>query len=247
MLQGRGKNRTGNQGIRSQVREFRRWSGKNIKSLYTNKLTAAASSPSLQTTRRMKQAAEAARLARPVRQTRLPVRENEKFGLEIREFHYWTPVATLCKQPPLSLFPFRAGLLVMPVFKDNELADEFSRNGTEKHFFGPEPSCSGQRLEVRGITIFGTLQSGNQFGASIEQNIISRRRYWEVPGRIRTSALHSLLFLFLTVHSISLGYILHNFCQCSQHIQPVLTNTIVRSYQLFVHPIPSTYTAVYSW
>ncbi|KAG8247691.1 hypothetical protein J6590_055637 [Homalodisca vitripennis] len=33
-------------GIRSQVREFRRWSGKNIKSLYTNKLTAAAPSPS---------------------------------------------------------------------------------------------------------------------------------------------------------------------------------------------------------
>ncbi|KAG8258841.1 hypothetical protein J6590_024156 [Homalodisca vitripennis] len=57
------------QGIRSQVREFRRWSGKNIKSLYTNKLTAAAPSPSLQTTWRMKQAAEA---ARPVRQTRLP-------------------------------------------------------------------------------------------------------------------------------------------------------------------------------
>ncbi|KAG8243607.1 hypothetical protein J6590_042009, partial [Homalodisca vitripennis] len=44
------------QGIQSQVREFRRWSGKNIKSLYTNKLTAAAPSPSLQTTRRMKQA-----------------------------------------------------------------------------------------------------------------------------------------------------------------------------------------------
>ncbi|KAG8314858.1 hypothetical protein J6590_083098 [Homalodisca vitripennis] len=40
-----------------KVREFRRWSGKNIKSLYTNKLTAAAPSPSLQTTRRMKQAA----------------------------------------------------------------------------------------------------------------------------------------------------------------------------------------------
>ncbi|KAG8253379.1 hypothetical protein J6590_035372 [Homalodisca vitripennis] len=39
-----------------KVREFRRWSGKNIKSLYTNKLTAAAPSPSLQTTRRMKQA-----------------------------------------------------------------------------------------------------------------------------------------------------------------------------------------------
>ncbi|KAG8328614.1 hypothetical protein J6590_106121 [Homalodisca vitripennis] len=33
-----------------KVREFRRWSGKNIKSLYTNKLTAAAPSPSLQTT-----------------------------------------------------------------------------------------------------------------------------------------------------------------------------------------------------
>ncbi|KAG8294280.1 hypothetical protein J6590_106616 [Homalodisca vitripennis] len=32
-----------------KVREFRRWSGKNIKSLYTNKLTAAAPSPSLQT------------------------------------------------------------------------------------------------------------------------------------------------------------------------------------------------------
>ncbi|KAG8316114.1 hypothetical protein J6590_058082 [Homalodisca vitripennis] len=60
-----------NQGIRSQVREFRRWSGKNIKSLYTNKLTAAAPSPSLQTTRRMKQAAEAARLARPGRCDRL--------------------------------------------------------------------------------------------------------------------------------------------------------------------------------
>ncbi|KAG8258057.1 hypothetical protein J6590_036796 [Homalodisca vitripennis] len=42
------------QGIRSQVREFRRWSGKNIKSLYTNKLTVAVPSPSLQTTRRMK-------------------------------------------------------------------------------------------------------------------------------------------------------------------------------------------------
>ncbi|KAG8276759.1 hypothetical protein J6590_057658 [Homalodisca vitripennis] len=41
-----------------KVREFRRWSGKNIKSLYTNKLTAAAPSPSLQTTRRMKQAAK---------------------------------------------------------------------------------------------------------------------------------------------------------------------------------------------
>ncbi|KAG8266965.1 hypothetical protein J6590_060470, partial [Homalodisca vitripennis] len=39
-----------------KFREFRRWSGKNIKSLYTNKLTAAAPSPSLQTTRRMKQA-----------------------------------------------------------------------------------------------------------------------------------------------------------------------------------------------
>ncbi|KAG8288259.1 hypothetical protein J6590_021023 [Homalodisca vitripennis] len=36
-----------------KVREFRRWSGKNIKSLYTNKLTAAAPSPSLQTTRRI--------------------------------------------------------------------------------------------------------------------------------------------------------------------------------------------------
>ncbi|KAG8262890.1 hypothetical protein J6590_043878 [Homalodisca vitripennis] len=59
------------QGIRSQVREFRRWSGKNIKSLYTNKLTAAAPSPSLQTTLRMKQAAEAARLARPGRCDRL--------------------------------------------------------------------------------------------------------------------------------------------------------------------------------
>ncbi|KAG8272643.1 hypothetical protein J6590_037938 [Homalodisca vitripennis] len=57
-----------------KVREFRRWSGKNIKSLYTNKLTAAAPSPSLQTTRRMKQAAivqymgiwAAARLAYPL-------------------------------------------------------------------------------------------------------------------------------------------------------------------------------------
>ncbi|KAG8272821.1 hypothetical protein J6590_033478 [Homalodisca vitripennis] len=49
-----------------KVRGFRRWSGKNIKSLYTNKLTAAAPSPSLQTTRRMKQAAEAARLAHPL-------------------------------------------------------------------------------------------------------------------------------------------------------------------------------------
>ncbi|KAG8299229.1 hypothetical protein J6590_106095, partial [Homalodisca vitripennis] len=49
-----------------KVREFRRWSGKNIKSLYTNKLTAAAPSPSLQTTRRMKQAAEVARLAHPL-------------------------------------------------------------------------------------------------------------------------------------------------------------------------------------
>ncbi|KAG8280877.1 hypothetical protein J6590_071369 [Homalodisca vitripennis] len=39
-----------------KVREFRRWSGENIKSLYTNKLTAAAPSPSLQTTWRMKQA-----------------------------------------------------------------------------------------------------------------------------------------------------------------------------------------------
>ncbi|KAG8312262.1 Chromosome transmission fidelity protein 18 [Homalodisca vitripennis] len=46
-----------------KVREFPRWSEKNIKSLYTNELTAAAPSPSLQTTRRMKQAAEAARLA----------------------------------------------------------------------------------------------------------------------------------------------------------------------------------------
>ncbi|KAG8311845.1 hypothetical protein J6590_035929 [Homalodisca vitripennis] len=36
-----------------KVREFRRWSGKNIKSLYTNKLTAAAPSPSLQMTRRI--------------------------------------------------------------------------------------------------------------------------------------------------------------------------------------------------
>ncbi|KAG8274057.1 hypothetical protein J6590_008184 [Homalodisca vitripennis] len=44
------KNRTGNQG---KVREFRRWSGKNIKSLYTNKLTAAAPSPSLQMMRRI--------------------------------------------------------------------------------------------------------------------------------------------------------------------------------------------------
>ncbi|KAG8325572.1 hypothetical protein J6590_064354 [Homalodisca vitripennis] len=67
MLQVRGKKhdwKSGkSQGIRSQVREFRRWSGKNIKSLDTNKLTAAAPSPSLQTTRRMKQAAEAARPA----------------------------------------------------------------------------------------------------------------------------------------------------------------------------------------
>ncbi|KAG8267610.1 RuvB-like protein 1 [Homalodisca vitripennis] len=47
------------QGISTLVR-------KNIKSLYTNKLTAAAPSPSLQTTRRMKQAAEAARLAHPL-------------------------------------------------------------------------------------------------------------------------------------------------------------------------------------
>ncbi|KAG8284231.1 hypothetical protein J6590_107509, partial [Homalodisca vitripennis] len=42
------------------------FSRKNIKSLYTNKLTAAAPSPSLQTTRRMKQTAEAARLAHPL-------------------------------------------------------------------------------------------------------------------------------------------------------------------------------------
>ncbi|KAG8312355.1 hypothetical protein J6590_024861 [Homalodisca vitripennis] len=49
-----------------KVREFRRWSGKNIKSLYTNKLTAAGPSPSLQTTLRMKQAAEAAQLAHPL-------------------------------------------------------------------------------------------------------------------------------------------------------------------------------------
>ncbi|KAG8326207.1 hypothetical protein J6590_048618 [Homalodisca vitripennis] len=60
-----------------KVREFRRWSGKNIKSLYTNKLTAAAPSPSLQTTRRMKQ--------KPWGLRRKKSGKNEKFGLEIRE------------------------------------------------------------------------------------------------------------------------------------------------------------------
>ncbi|KAG8296743.1 hypothetical protein J6590_050762 [Homalodisca vitripennis] len=62
---------------KGKVREFRRWSGKNIKSLYTNKLTAAAPSPSLQTTRRMKQ--------KPWGLCRKKSGKNEKFGLEIRE------------------------------------------------------------------------------------------------------------------------------------------------------------------
>ncbi|KAG8335956.1 Protein kinase, membrane associated tyrosine threonine 1 [Homalodisca vitripennis] len=67
-IRGKSGNPVSSQG---KVREFRRWSGKNIKSLYTNKLTAAAPSPSLQPTRRMKQAAEAARLVRPGRCERL--------------------------------------------------------------------------------------------------------------------------------------------------------------------------------
>ncbi|KAG8287625.1 hypothetical protein J6590_033197 [Homalodisca vitripennis] len=77
------------QGNQGKVREsgLVREKEKNIKSLYTNKLTAAAPSPSLQTTRRMEQAAEAApqKRQKPWGLRRKKSGKNEKFGLEIRE------------------------------------------------------------------------------------------------------------------------------------------------------------------